>query len=397
MNRTSAKWLVCALALTLGVAAYAQTGNQVANALKLGAKGLESGAKGKNPLSALDTMDAWYKAGAAAQNSARVSAAINKAAKEAAQKPKGKISRETHFRNDGDFFRAITPTPVEKLRVRLIRPTQQQVKQAVDAYQQLMKDFESLRKEVDTKLLYNKLSSPDRTNMASQERRVLIMELGEIRSRAAKLSRVVFADDPALAKIIKWADTAMQQINPYYVLTLTNHRRLDSRVFNESEFFLDYPQENLPDGTAAYEFAVPENIRVAVLNDQEDVLDMYQAWAREGRLGKGWKVATFSDTRDLLTSLQSGNVYDLIITDLTVPGGGGYFLVDQVRDMQLDIPVLGGSMYTRDQINAQKMFDQGFDGYIYGDDMFEELAGSVKWMGQVKKYYFYKALRGWSR
>ena len=161
---------------------------------------------------------------------------------------------------------------------------------------------------------------------------------------------------------------------------------------------MKYPNKaDLPAGVTAPERTVPPDLRVAVLNDQEDILDMYRAWDQQRRLGEGWSVTTYKDTRNLLNDLQNGHMYDLIITDLTVPGGGGYFLTDQVREMGLNMPIIGCSMYTLDKLDAPKMFDQGFDGYIYGDDLFEEMSGSVSWLGYIKNYYYYKALHGWSR
>lgn len=388
MNRLSIKWLVCVLAVAVSSGAYAQVGKQ---AIKAGAKAVSKRTEG----SILNAMDNWYNSGEALKRTASAREALEKSLRKKAPLPPP--THDQVFRNSG-FFGPIIPTPLRQLRINLIHPTSEQVQQAVNEYRNLMKDFEPIRKEVSIKLLYQTLPNDKWSALKPQERRDLITQLSALRGRAARLNRVVFAQDKALEQIVAWTDRALQEMNPFHVPLARAYGRTDKRVFKSEEFFLKYPKaSDLPQGVKAPERAVPANLRVAVLNDQEDVLDMYKLWERQGRLGEGWKVNTYTDTRELLKDLESGVPYDLIITDLTVPGGGGYFLVDQVRNMQLNVPVIGCSMYTFDKLNAQKMFEQGFDGYIYGDDMFEEVSGSVSWMGYLKNYYYYKNLHGWSR
>lgn len=387
MNRFYAKWIVCSLCLALGASVYAQGTKQVITA---GSRALGSSAA--KEASILKSMDNWYESGAA------IKRAVSAAAMRPAAKPvvHPADSRDHAFRNSG-FFGPITPMPVKDLRVRLIHPSQDQVNEAFAEYRELMSDLEPLRKEVNTKLLYKTIPNDKWTALYPQERRPLILQISSMKGRTEKLLNVMFANDPALLQADAWLEEAMKQVNPFYVAGLKRRKRLDKRAFSRGEFFLESPRD-IPEGVPSpYRTEVPANMRVAVLNDQTDILDMYKLWERENRLGPGWTVATYKDTRDMLQAMQSGEVYDLVITDLTVPGGGGYYLVDQLRDMRLNMPIIGCSMYTIDKLNAEKMFEQGFDGYIYGDDLFEEPAGSVSWMGFIKKYYWYKNLNGWSR
>ena len=387
MNPVSGKWLVGLMAVALASSAYAQTGKQI---IKSGSRALSSNAA---EMSILKTMDNWYGIGAALKKSP-AAASIERAVK---QQLPVKETREHAFRNSG-FFDPIMATPIRELQINLIHPTTEQVQQAVNEYRSLMRDLAPVRKEVNAKLLYQSLPNDKWVSFPPQERRRLISELAALQGRVEKLRRVVFSKDAALEKVGKWIDEALKQINPYYVPAQRTSARADSRSFNREEFFLKYPDvSKVPQGVTAPKRELPANIRVAVLNDQTDVLDMYRIWDAQKRLGEGWSVTTYKDTRDLINAIQSGNVYDLIITDLTVPGGGGYYLVDEVRSMGLNMPIIGCSMYTIDKLNAEKMFEQGFDGYIYGDDMFEEIAGSVSWVGYIKNYYYYKALHGWSR
>lgn len=387
MNRLAVKWLVFLTVFAVSSAAYAHVGKQL---VKSGTRALGSTAGER---SILGTMDGWYESGAALKRSVSAST-LQKSFKRFVHPQE---SRDHAFRN-GSFFAPITPTPLRELRVNLIHPTTEQVQQAVSEYRNLVKDFAPVHKEITTKLLYKTLPNDKWTALLPQERRSLILSLSRLQGRVEKLRRVVFAKDQPLEKMAVWIDTALQEVNPFYMPGIRLRGRADKRVFDRNEFFLKYPNKaDLPAGVTAPERTVPPDLRVAVLNDQEDILDMYRAWDQQGRLGEGWSVTTYKDTRNLLNDLQNGHMYDLIITDLTVPGGGGYFLTDQVREMGLNMPIIGCSMYTLDKLDAQKMFDQGFDGYIYGDDLFEEMSGSVSWLGYIKNYYYYKALHGWSR
>ena len=383
MIRLSGKCLVFLAAVALSSSAYAQVGKQI---IKSGSRALGSGVAEK---SVLNTMSQWYKAGAAVRGASAAAASVDRAVK---SQVLSKTSREHALRNSG-FFNPIVPTPSSQLHINLIHPTTEQVNQAVNEYNQLMIDLIPVRREVNTKLLYQTLPNDKWSSLSPQDRRYLIAKLSALQPRVEKLRRVVFSKDPALKQAEEWLNQAMQEINPFYVPGLSSNTRTDTRVFAENEFFLRDP------GMAAWgqKKELPKNVRVAVLNDQTEILDMYRLWEREKRLGEGWSVAAYTDTRELLKDMQSGATYDLIITDLTVPGGGGYYLADQVRAMGRNTPIIGCSMYTIDKINAEQMFEQGFDGYIYGDDMFEEAAGSVKWIGYIKNYYYYKGLHGWSR
>ena len=386
MNRFLAKNLACLLSLAIGFPVYAQVGKQI---VKPAGQAMGAAA---GEFSVLKTMDGWYNSGAALRRSAAES--VERTLKKEISMQQ---DRNHAFRNSY-FFRPILPTPIRDLRINLIHPSTEQVQQAVSEYRKIVTDFNAMRREVSTKVFYKTFPNDEPSAMAPQELRQMIIQLSDLQFKINRLRRIVFAKDPALAQMAQWTEQALRQVNPFYMPGLQQRARLDSRVFDRNEFFLKYPNSaNVPEGITPPQRMVPDNLRVAVLNDQPDILNMYRAWADQKRLGAGWSVITYKDTGDLLNALRAGEMYDLIITDLTVPGGGGYFLTDQVREMNLNIPIIGCSMYTVDKLNAEKMFEQGFDGYIYGDDMFEEMAGSVSWIGYIKNYYYYKALHGWSR
>ena len=61
------------------------------------------------------------------------------------------------------------------------------------------------------------------------------------------------------------------------------------------------------------------------------------------------------------------------------------------------MPVIGCSNFPAYTLNDEELFQLGFDGYMYADDMFEEVYGSFNWMSNIKRYFYYKNLHGWQR
>ena len=207
---------------------------------------------------------------------------------------------------------------------------------------------------------------------------------------------VVFAHDIPLRRVQAWLQAVLPEINPFYVpnSALKATARTDGRVANKAEFFLEEPKGS------SYSYntvTVPENWHVAVLNDDPDVLYMYQVWEREGRLGKGWRFSLYKDTNDLIRAFKEGAAFDLVITDMVVPGGGGKYLTSWLRQEGKTMPIIGCSNYYSSQLNHEDLFRLGFDGYMYAGDMFEEVYGSFNWMSNIKHYFYYKNLHGWQR
>lgn len=139
--------------------------------------------------------------------------------------------------------------------------------------------------------------------------------------------------------------------------------------------------------------------RVAVVNDFPFFRNRVAELHRQERLFAGGTLHTYASADALLDAmLTRGERYGVIFTDIIISdGGGGRYFVGQLRDMGFDTPVIGCSMYTRDKIDSQELHNIGFDGYMYGDDMFEESAGFYKWAGYIKNYYYYKRIGNWHR
>ncbi len=83
-----------------------------------------------------------------------------------------------------------------------------------------------------------------------------------------------------------------------------------------------------------------------------------------------------NDTPSLLTKAISGT-WDIILSDLAMPGGGGLDAVRQIRQLNLDVPVLILSIYPEEQY-ALRVIKAGASGYLNKDAAPEELVNAVQ-------------------
>jgi CheY-like chemotaxis protein len=88
-------------------------------------------------------------------------------------------------------------------------------------------------------------------------------------------------------------------------------------------------------GAAAIEPAQVSGKSVLVADDEGDILDVVDWVLKE----QGFRVIGVSDTAQALEELDRGG-YDLVISDLIMPGGGGREIVARAARMQNPIPVI---------------------------------------------------------
>lgn len=296
---------------------------------------------------------------------------------------------------DKYVMHTIVPTQSTSLQPRLTSPTISQSQEAVHEYEKFFSDLADVRKEVDPKLGYALLDNVNLLEtLVPMEVNYFAERLHGLEFRAKQLQNTLFPSDPALKEAKEYLMFASQRLNKFYAPEVTSAYRSD-RPFVQEEFWMEYDWRQGPRDEALTQ--LPENIHMAVLNDTEDILYMYQRWLREGRFPAGWKVSVYEDTVKLLEDVEAGAKFDLIISDIHVPGGGGRYFVNRLRRNDAETAVIGCSMYTRDKIDSAELFSIGFDGYMYGDDMFEESSGFFKWVSYIKNYYYYKRLGGWKR
>lgn len=145
---------------------------------------------------------------------------------------------------------------------------------------------------------------------------------------------------------------------------------------------------------------IPENLRIAVINDDRLPLINFEYWAKNGYLGKGATVATFRDGFSFLQEIRNGTRYDIVITDLVVPDGG-VAMMENFRILDSNAAVLASSKFypgDGDDHSSQDLFNFGMDGYIWNNSNLNEGSfGYLQYLRQLNNYYYYKNKYGWQR
>lgn len=92
-----------------------------------------------------------------------------------------------------------------------------------------------------------------------------------------------------------------------------------------------------------------------------------------------------SDTAELL-SLVAKHEWDVIISDISMPGRSGAEVIKQIKEIVPDTPILILSTHPAEQY-AVRTIRAGASGYLVKDSAPEELVKAVEYVLVGKKYY----------
>lgn len=98
----------------------------------------------------------------------------------------------------------------------------------------------------------------------------------------------------------------------------------------------------------------------------------------------GVKISEVQNSKELLAKLQNETV-DLVITDLSMPGGGELETIKNVRTQHPALPILALSMLS-EEIYAKRVLKAGGSGFVSKDSASEELSGAIRTIHSGKKY-----------
>ena len=106
------------------------------------------------------------------------------------------------------------------------------------------------------------------------------------------------------------------------------------------------------------------DVRILVMDDEEDILLLVAKMLRMD----GYSVATAIDGKKAIEmyrqSLEAGEPFDIVITDLTIPGGlGGKEVVKQIIEIDPKATVIASSGYAHDPVMANYA-EYGFRGIV---------------------------------
>ena len=101
-----------------------------------------------------------------------------------------------------------------------------------------------------------------------------------------------------------------------------------------------------------------EDARVALVDDLVDNTELMGAVLRHmcGITG----LVSFNSGRDFLNSFKRG-MYDVVLLDLFMPEMSGYSVLESLRKIDPDVPVVAVTAYERDR---QKALDFGFSAFV---------------------------------
>ena len=100
--------------------------------------------------------------------------------------------------------------------------------------------------------------------------------------------------------------------------------------------------------------------RVLFVDDESDLTEV----ARRGLSRFGYEVTVFNDPRRALEAFRARpGDFDIVVTDMTMPGITGDVLATEVRRLRPEIPVVLVSGFS-DRFTAEQAKTAGFDGFV---------------------------------
>ncbi len=309
---------------------------------------------------------------------------------------------------DRYIFNNVSPTNITKLPILLYHPSNKQQTEAILLYVRVMDDFRSFKQEMDI-LLYYQAKPSERRILSAAERAQLMDKISLMNSKLMKLKNIIAPMDPAYKAAREYMVYAAETVNPMLRGMLSSQGQLlrSDRTYVMSEFFLHTPKGNkdsvflnfMTPSARAAQIArrLPSGLKMAVLNDRGSILKEMQ------KLNKtifcpDWSISSYENTEKLLRDINAGAKFDLILTDILVPGGGGYYLTDTLRSQKFSGIIIALSSYEEEEGLGLAMFKRGFDGMISMPIGFEKGSGwPQEIMKKLQNYFYYRNLNHWKR
>lgn len=306
----------------------------------------------------------------------------------------------------------VSATAPNRLKLAVYTMTTAQIRAARMQYYRNMREYASLKKHIEARLFYKE----------HQHDRISSIELADLNFRLSQLeeklawSAMVFSDSP-LSVARRQLTQLRCELDPFAVpkgLALPAALQRKDRKFNKNEFYL-YGKDGSSPHVWNYSWVfpflnhrrarniaaqLPPNLHVAVLNDSQSALNSISQWQKNAVWGKNLHVRVFENRENFLAFLHKGGQVDMLITDLVMPNGGGFYLAAELRQQGYKMPILALSAFGESEKRGQKLFSLGFDGMISTRIMDGSLFGTsgyLTFVNAIRNYYAWKKLRGWNR
>lgn len=282
--------------------------------------------------------------------------------------------------------------------------TLEQAEDFVAQYRETMKKFQKFKQET-TPFLYYRMKNSSKTDVLPREHQYLLSATLDMERDLLRVCNIVESEkDKPLAFALEYVTRVRDEVAP--ALKGMSGKDIffarSDRKFVADEFYLHENEfkrwgSMFRRGQAlAQAKNLPPGLRVAVLNARVSVLDQMQKSHKKGIFIRGGQLDGYLRADQLIEAVRGGKKYDLILTDIIVPGGGGYYLTNVLRLDGFSGAIIALSAFERDDSMSMDMFARGFDGILNLPSAFEF---SPFWESDVmrglNKYFQLKRIYNW--
>lgn len=280
----------------------------------------------------------------------------------------------------------------------------QQARAFVERYREAMAKFKKFKQET-TPFLYYRIKDAQKMEAPRREDQHFLPAALDMERELLRVSAVIDAkEDDDLAFALSYVARVRDELAPILKgMSGTDlfFSRTDRKFVGDEFYLYEFELKRWTDmfrgGQAAKQARqLPRGLCVAVLNDRASVLEQMQKSHEKGVFIRGGEVDGFLQADELIAAVRAGKKYDLILTDIIVPGGGGYYLTKVLRLDGFSGAIIALSAFERDDSMAMDMFERGFDGMLNLPIAFEY---SPFWeadvMRGINKYFRLKQENDW--
>lgn len=318
-------------------------------------------------------------------------------------------AKRMHALRESPMFRPVVPTKKEDLRVFFEELEDIQRQDLAARYDAVMKDFTDFKHYMDVRLFYQTLPGESRP-FSVHEKREIFRQMGSLYARIRALKAGAFRQDGALEASLDYLNEAAGRVDPTFKNMFGGKGwPRANRVYNTQEFLLQTPAsvswgaaakvQDIPFFAYSRSKSIMEKLplrQVAVLNDNEKLLAALKQWYKRGGFGNKAQWSFYSHAQALQYDLQKGKQFDLILTDMVVPGGGGALIASELRQNNIPTALLALTQYVAHDALAQKFYSYGIDGMISIKDSFgSSPKDMLRLVQKIKNYFYYRDLHHW--
>ncbi len=311
---------------------------------------------------------------------------------------------------DRYIFSNAVVSSLTKEAFRLEEINSSEMMDARNQYKAIMEDMRQFKKEMDIWLYYQSKSG-EKHPVSAAERAALGKQIIAMKAKLAVLEQYISPQNESYRAACEYILYVSQQINPMLRGMLKEYSLSPSvREYDMEEFFLHTPPNAKETGfwektlhllkgvsSAKMPKQLPRGLRMAILNDNQSFLNQIPLEQKKSFV-PDWQIETYDNVQDLLSAVRTGKKFDIVLTDLVVPGGGGLDLTPSLREEGFKGVILALSAFKEDNRMGEIMFQMGFDGMLsLPIKFYKKSTWPETVMQKMKNYFYYRNLHNWTR